>query len=130
MSDPEFDPAATIADALRRQTRETLDFLIVCSDPARNYYVQFPWPGDSHPRSLCCEAVSDKWLESEHRLGEAGAERLRSLGWSDPEGRHDNWFREFELHDEEDFERIAATLVQTLRAVYGYAGGPLEVQVP
>jgi hypothetical protein len=91
MSDHEFDPATTIGDALRRQTRETLDFVIVCSDPARNYYVQFPSPGDSHPPSLYCEAVSDKWLEPEDRLGEAGAGRLRSLGWRDPDGRHDNW---------------------------------------
>lgn len=130
MNHGDFDPVSEIATALRRQTRENLDFLIVCSDPLRNYYVQFPSPGDDHPRSLHCEAVSDKWLDSAHGIGESGAARLRSLGWSDPDRRHDNWFREFSLHGDEDFERIAATLVHTLQEVYGYDGGAVDLGLP
>jgi hypothetical protein len=75
-----------IGAALHRQTRENLDFLIVCSDPLRNYHVQFPSPGDDHPPSLYCEAASESGPLGT-RIGESGAARLRSLGWRDPDRR-------------------------------------------
>jgi hypothetical protein len=117
-----------IAQAIRRQTRETLDFLIIETDRERNYYVQFPCPSSDHPSSLYCEAVSDKHLAPEDQLGEAGAERLRSLGWLEPEGSRENWYREFTLQSDSDFDGIAVILVQTLRQVYGYRDGDLAVK--
>lgn len=123
------DAVAEIAGALRRQTREQRDYLIVMSDPKRNYYVQFPHPGAESRDVLYCEAVSDEWLDSANELGEAGASRLRALGWSDPEANSPNWSREFLLQGGADFEQIAATLVETLSDVYGYDGGPLDLQI-
>lgn len=125
----QFDPIAEIGAALRRQTSERRDFLIVTSDAVRNYYVQFPHPGQRSPESIYCEAVADEWLKPEHQLGEAGAAHMRALGWSEPTRRSRNWSRKFQLRDDSDFATIAATLVETLSAVYGYEGGPLEVRV-
>jgi len=69
------------------------------------------------------EAVSNRYLDSAHRLDEAAEEALRGLGWSPPthlpgeEGADGsaNWHLDLPLHD---LERGAWLLVRTLREVY------------
>ena len=66
-------------------------FVILEGDPSRNYYVQFAL----HGGAIWCEAVSNEYLEPEHRLSEPQTERLQALGWHEAEHEGPNWFRTF-----------------------------------
>ena len=142
------EAASRIEQALRLQTVEARDYLIVWGNRRRNYFVQFPSPeqsaaGSGLPPSLYCEAVSDLYLSPENALGARGAERLLDLGWVEPTAtpastqlyagprnyRSPNWSREFDLPNEAAFARIAQALLVTLSSVYGYSGGPLELEI-
>ncbi len=143
--DPSSEQAATrIAQALRFQTVEARDYLIIWGDRDRNYYVQFPSPqrpGPSGlPPSLHSEAVSDLYLTPENALGKQGAKCLLGLGWDAPTsaqalrryvvgGETANWHREFGLPGDEAFRSIADVVLKTLSNAYGYSGGSLELDI-
>lgn len=131
------DEIAEIARALRQQTVECRDFLILEAAGSNNYFVQFPSPSEKRlppgelPLELFSEAVSNEFLEPPNRLSVNQEGRLRTLGWSDPGPVRfsagwtisPNWWRIFPLGSDDRFQEIAATVHATLVEVYGHRGG-------
>jgi hypothetical protein len=130
----ESSPNERVAAALRHQTLLRRDYLIITCDVQRNYYVQFPHPGDEPglPESLYAEAVSNEFLDENASLGPEEEEVLGQLGWhpprTPPNASVSNWWREFKLPSEAAFEQVARAVVETLRSVYDYAGGGLFIE--
>lgn len=129
------DSHRTIAEALRRHVGELRAYVIFTSDRERGYYIQAVGRDQGDSIVLHSEAVSDEFLEPQHRLGRSGADTLRSLGWHDPSSESKNlddptnWWREFVIASAEDVEGIAETLSATLRNAYDYDGSELDVEL-
>lgn len=80
---------------------------------------------------LRVEAVSDEHLDTAHRVGARGAERLAGLGWLAPNLRPDeaddevvddesaHWWLDADPRDPVSAEHVAWLLVATLRTVFG-----------
>jgi hypothetical protein len=138
------DVADFLAAAVKQQTEERRDFLICSPDEVPDYYVQLPHPGE-RPTVLYAEAVSDLYLPPDLVIGAEGAGALSALGWDAPttdpstsktgwdESRRirvsPNWSREFKLDDDDAYQTIVETMLETLRSVYGYADGRLRVEL-
>ena len=120
------DPLQQIIEALRLYLKELRTHIIVISDPERNYYVQAAGHDDGDRIVLWCEAVSDENLSEWNSLGADGAARLRRLGWNDPDP---NWSREMNVRSVQDLEAVAEVLLDTLREVYRFEDGLLEIEM-
>lgn len=87
-----------------------------------NYYVQFAF----EPGEVYAEAVSNRFLDGEHRLGPADDQKLRALGWLPPvrslqNGRgqplYPNWYRSWR-GPQPPIDEIVEVTVRTMRDVF------------
>jgi hypothetical protein len=91
------------------------DQLIISADQPPGVYVQ----AAQDDAELTIEAVADHHLPPESRAGAAGAERLRALGWNEPEDEFENWADAVDWPaPTADYARAADMMVATLRDVY------------
>jgi hypothetical protein len=68
---------------------------------------------------LLVEAVADRYLPPGSRIGAAGDERMRGLGWK-PEGDFENWAHTLTWPAATgEYKRAADMMVGALRDVYG-----------
>jgi hypothetical protein len=143
-----------VADAVRKQTEERRDVLIIEWAEEPWYYVQFPHPAtvpsaiagrptwDDEPEWLYSEASSDFYRPPPLHIGERGANDMMRLGWRPPKSARDkledvymggaeveNWFRVFPLNVGQPYESIAVTIVETFRTGFGCADGLLKVDI-
>lgn len=113
------DNVARIAESLRRITREGGDgnFVIFLVDEAKNYYVQFGASrGDTELRG---EAVSNEYLEPEFALSERQIRQLSSLGWQYDPHESPNFYRDWEVKNDDDRLAVAQDVMRMLTQVYG-----------
>jgi len=126
------DDEATIqiASSLRRLTEEGggHNFIILVADETKNYFVQF---GTSCGSAVIYgEAVSDRYLRSPFALTRPLRAALLSLGWRPPTRRkYPNFYRYWPLITDADRRAVAEMAVETLKTVYGWRGGPLQVKL-
>ena len=124
------DNVKKIETALRLLTKEGSwgSFVIFFSDKAKNYYVQCA--GERGKTKMHCEAVSNESLKPAFKLGETQIQQLLSLGWNPPKDVSDpNFYRDWEILDDESRTRIAREVMDTL-AVYGLSPNQkLEVEL-
>jgi type III secretion system-like peptide-binding chaperone len=146
------DPRDLLAHAVRKQTEERRDVLIIEWADEPRYYVQFPHPEtvamttgharEGDPEWLYSEAVSDLWLPPALHIGDDGASALEHLGWRPAKSPRDsltdvyvegsdtrNWFRVFPLNVGEPYEGIAETIVETFRAAFRCTRGFLKIEM-
>ena len=128
------DEIGDITQALRTQTVECLDYLLLEGSPSG--YVQFPRPSEKRlpqgelPVELFSEAVSNEYLEAPYKLSAEQESTLRKLGWNDPgdvsyatiSATSPNWWRVFPLGSDDRFNEIAAAAHATLVEAYGHQG--------
>lgn len=119
----------TLAEHLRRLTEEGggHNFVILHADETKNYYVQF---GTSCGSAVMYgEAVSNRYLRSPFTLTRAQRASLLSLGWRPPTRRNLNFWRHWPVITAADRSAIAEVALATLKTVYGWQGGPLQVKL-
>jgi hypothetical protein len=76
---------------------------------------------------LYAEAVSDKFLEPEMRLGDTGGARLAKLGWTEPSAATPNWSQVYEFVGEESYAVVRRSVIQTFEEGFGLLG-PLSLE--
>ena len=120
----------TLAENLRRLTEEGggHNYVILVADEAKNYFVQF---GTSCGSAVIYgEAVGDRYLHPPFTLTRAQRKSLLSLGWHPPTRRkYPNFWRHWPVITAPDRSAIADVALATLKAVYGWQGGPLQVRL-
>ena len=121
---------ATLAENLRRLTEEGggHNYVVLVADATKNYYVQF---GASCGIAVIYgEAVSDRYLHPPFTLTRAQRASLLRLGWRPPTRRkRPNFWRHWPVITRADQSAIAEMALATLETVYGWQGGPLQVQL-
>lgn len=115
-----------VRTALRTFLCELREFVIISSDPSRNYYVQAAGREEGDAFVLRCEVVSNEFIEPMDRLDAASASKMKELGWRGPAP---NWWQDWSVGHHDDVDELAAIFVDTLRDVYSYEGGHLAIEL-
>jgi len=94
------------------------NFIILRADEAKNYYVQFA--ASRGETTVRAEAVSNLYLEPAHMLSPRRSKALLALGWNPPTpGQSPNFYRDWEVRDEQTRREMARLAIRTLVEIYG-----------
>jgi hypothetical protein len=93
--------------------------LIISASQPPGVYVQ----AAQDDADLVVEAVADRYLPPGSGVGASGGQRLRGLGWDEPEDEYDNWTHQIAWPARtSEYQKAANMMVAALRDVYGVPG--------
>ncbi len=123
------DPVEKISGMLRRIQEQggQGNFVVFIADADKNYYVQIM--ASMEDKRLLAEAVSNEFLEREHKLNPSQIEKMVTLGWIKP-GPTPNFHREWKASNDQDRLEISREVRDTFLEVYGWKPGDgIEVEL-